>query len=332
LPTQVTFIIFANSTQFTLKKIFTFTFLFSSLFSFGQQPKAYEQSIPGTSIKFRMVPIPAGSVSIGSPASEKGRNDDEGPQKKVQLSTFWMGEKEVTFGEWDAFFKNMEVPQTKEISVDAVSRPTAQYIDLTWGMGRDDRHPTNSMSQQAALMYCKWLYEKTGVFYRLPTEAEWEYACRAGKQTATPFGNDPAVLTSYGYFKENSDGKFQKTASLKPNPWGLYDMLGNLSEWTLDQYQADAYSKLAANAKDPLVPPASKYPKVVRGGSYLDPVEELRCANRISSNASWNKRDPQIPKSKWWLTDGMFVGFRVVRPETAPSKAEIEKFFESYLK
>ena len=315
-----------------MKNLLIFAFLVTQVFCFAQGLKPYEQNVPGTEVKFKMVPITGGSFTIGSPASEKGRDEDEGPQKKVQLSGFWMGEKEVSFAEWDAFFKNMNVPQTKEISVDAVSRPTAQYIDLTWGMGRDNRHPTNSMSQQAALMYCKWLYDNTGVFYRLPTEAEWEYACRAGTQNATPFGNDPAKLVSYGYFAENSDGKFQKTASLKPNAWGLYDMLGNLNEWTLDQYLPDAYAKLPANAKDPLVPPGSKYPKVVRGGSYLDPAEELRCANRIASDASWNKRDPQIPKSKWWLTDGMFMGFRLVRPEKAPSQAEIEKFFESYLK
>jgi formylglycine-generating enzyme required for sulfatase activity len=315
-----------------LKNLLILSFLLTDIVCFSQQLKVYEQTIPGTNIKFKMVPVSAGSFTIGSPASEKGRDDDEGPQKKVAVSSFWMGEKEVTFAEWDSFFQNMDVPQTKEISVDAVSRPTAQYIDLTWGMGRDDRHPTNSMSQQAALMYCKWLYEKTGVFYRLPTEAEWEYACRAGKQTATPFGSDPASLKAYGYFKGNSEGKFHKTASLKPNGWGFYDMLGNLSEWTLDQYQPDAYTKLAANARDPLMPPGSKYPKVVRGGSYLDDAEELRCANRIASSTSWNKRDPQIPKSKWWLTDGMFTGFRVVRPEKAPAKEEIEKFFKDYLK
>lgn len=279
-----------------------------------------------------MVPIPSGTFAMGSPASEPSRDADEGPQKKVQLSSFWMGEKEVTFAEWDAFFKNMQVPQTKDIAVDAVSRPTAQYIDLTWGMGRDDNHPTNSMSQQAALMYCKWLYETTGVFYRLPTEAEWEYACRAGTKTARPFGNDATALAQYGYFNENSDGKFQTTKSLKPNAWGLYDMLGNLSEWTLDQYEADSYAKRPANAKDPLVPPASKYPKVVRGGSYMDAADALRCANRIPSSRNWNRRDPQIPKSKWWLTDGMFVGFRLVRPAEAPSPAEIDKFFETYLK
>jgi formylglycine-generating enzyme required for sulfatase activity len=314
-----------------LKNLSIVILLLFPAFCFGQQLKPYEQAIPGSSVKFKMAPIPAGSFTIGSPATEKGRDDDEGPQKKIELSSFWMGVTEVTFGEWDAFFKNMEVPQTKGIAVDAVSRPTAQYIDLTWGMGRDMKQPTNSMSQQAALMYCKWLYEKTGVFYRLPTEAEWEYACRAGGK-GTPLVNDPNTLAAYGFFNENSDGKFQKTASLKPNGWGLFDMLGNLSEWTLDQYDPKAYEKVAAGVKDPVAVPASKYPKVVRGGSYLDGAESLRCANRIASDASWNKRDPQIPKSKWWLTDGMYVGFRVVRPEKAPSKAEIEKFFESYLK
>jgi formylglycine-generating enzyme required for sulfatase activity len=316
---------------YTLKKIFVSVLVLQSVFCFGQKPEAYEQSIPETDVKFRMVPIPAGTFTIGSPSTEKGRDPDEGPQKQVQVSAFWMGATEVTFAEWDAFFKNMNVPQTKNISVDAVSRPTAQYIDLTWGMGRDARHPTNSMSQQAAIMYCKWLYEKTGVFYRLPTEAEWEYACRAGTKTSRPFGNDPKQLAAYGFFKDNSDGKFQKTASLKPNPWGLYDMLGNLSEWTLDQYEANAYASLS-KAKDPLTPPASKYPKVVRGGSWMDDADVLRCANRIPSDPHWNQRDPQIPKSKWWLTDGMFVGFRLVRPAMAPSKSEIDKFFEAYLK
>jgi formylglycine-generating enzyme required for sulfatase activity len=314
-----------------LKKILVSVVFLQSAFCFGQKLEPYEQSIPGTQVKFRMAPIPEGTFTIGSPLSEKGRDPDEGPQKQVRLSAFWMGETEVTFAEWDAFFKNMDVPQTKSISVDAVSRPTAQYIDLTWGMGRDARHPTNSMSHQAAIMYCKWLYEKTGVFYRLPTEAEWEYACRAGTKTSRPFGNDPKQLSAYGFFKENSEGKFHKTASLKPNGWGLYDMLGNLSEWTLDQYEAEAYANLG-NAIDPLIPPASKYPKVVRGGSWMDNANVLRCASRIASDASWNKRDPQIPKSKWWLTDGMFVGFRLVRPAKAPSKAEIEKFFEQYLK
>jgi formylglycine-generating enzyme required for sulfatase activity len=307
-------------------------FIFSGAILHAQDFKSYEQGIPNTSAKFKMVPIPAGTFTMGSPSGEPGRDDDEGPQRKVKVTAFWMGEHEVTFGEWDAFFKNMDIPQTKAIAVDAVSRPTAQYIDLTWGMGRDAKNPTNSMSQTAAIMYCKWLYTQTDVFYRLPTEAEWEYACRAGTSTAYSYGKDPGSLGQYGYFNDNSDGKYHNVGQLKPNAWGLYDMLGNLSEWTLDQYDAGAYKKLQDNTSDPLVPPASKYPRVVRGGSYLTEAKESRCANRISSLTDWNKRDPQIPKSRWWLTDGMDVGFRLVRPLQQPSKQEIEKFFAKYLK
>ncbi len=308
-------------------KIFLFPIGFLVAASaFSQDLKTYEQTLAGTPIKFKMVGIPGGSFSLGSTTSDKLKDEDEGPQKKVTLSPFWIGEREVTFAEWDLFFKNLEVPQTKAITVDAVTRPTAQYIDLTWGMGRDGKQPTNSMSHQAAIMYCKWLYEKTGFFYRLPTEAEWEYACKAGSTSS------PKDLNAVGYSSVNSGGKYHKTAELKPNAWGLYDMLGNLSEWTLDQYDAAAYSKLTDQSKDPLVPPASKYPKVVRGGSYLDDAKELRCTNRIPSDAAWNKRDPQIPKSKWWLTDGMFVGFRIVRPATQPTKEEAEKFYAQYLK
>lgn len=262
----------------------------------------------------------------------KTGGEDEAPVKPVTLSAFYMGEHEITFEEWDAFFKNVDVPQTKAVPVDGVSRPTAQYIDLTWGMGRDAKHPTNSLSQTAAIMYCKWLYTKTGVFFRLPTEAEWEYACRAGSTTDFPKGVDAKNVGEYGWYLGNSGEKFQKVKGLKPNPWGLYDMLGNLSEWTLDQYDAAAYEKFAANAKDPVTAPAAKYPRVARGGSYLDPATELRCSNRIPSKAEWNQRDPQIPKSRWWLTDGMYMGFRIVQPITQPSKEEIEKFYASYLK
>jgi formylglycine-generating enzyme required for sulfatase activity len=298
----------------------------------AQDFKPYDETVPGSAVKFRMVPIKAGSFMMGSPASDKLKEDDETPQKRVELSAFWMAEHEVTFAEWDAFFKNMDVPQTKAVAVDAVSRPTAQYIDLTWGMGRDPKNPTNSMSQTAAIMYCKWLYNKTGVFYRLPTEAEWEYACRAGSATSYPAGVDAKTLKTSGYSLENSGSKFHKVKELKPNPWGLYDMLGNLSEWTLDQYDAAAYQKVADKAKDPVTPPGAKYPRVVRGGSYMDEASELRCTNRISSVSDWNQRDPQIPKSRWWLTDGMFVGFRLVRPVQQPSKEEIEKFYAKYLK
>ncbi len=306
--------------------IFVF-FLFANYHDIiAQDFKAYDQTIPGSPVSFKMNAIPGGKFLIGSRPSDKNKESDEGPQKSIELSAFWMGTHEVTFAEWDAFFKDNDLPQNK--NVDGVTRPTPQYIDLTWGMGRDGKQPTNSMSHQAAIMYCKWLYYKTGIFYRLPSEAEWEYACRAG--TNYPFGNDAKNLKDYGYFIDNSEGKFHKVGEKKPNAWGLYDMVGNLSEWTLDQYEQTYFQK--SPAKDPVNPPATKYPKVLKGGSYQDASKELRCANRIPSDGTWNKRDPQIPKSRWWLTDAAFVGFRIVRPLRAPSKEEIDKFYGLYLK
>jgi formylglycine-generating enzyme required for sulfatase activity len=292
----------------------------------AQDFKPYEQTIPGTTIKFKMATVQGGKFIMGSPPTEKNREADE-TQKDVEVSSFWMGTHEVTFAEWDAYFKDNSLPQSKNI--DGVTRATPQYIDLTWGMGRDAKHPTNSMSQLAAMMYCKWLYSKTGIFYRLPTEAEWEFACKGGT-TNKPLSSDLASLKEYGYFAYNSGGKFHLVGEKKPNSLGLFDLFGNLSEWTLDQYDATGYNKLAP--KDPLAAPASKYPRVVRGGSYLSEAKELRCANRIPSEANWNQRDPQIPKSKWWLTDGMGIGFRVVRPLRQPNKEEAEAFYNSYLK
>jgi formylglycine-generating enzyme required for sulfatase activity len=156
-----------------------------------------------------MVTIPAGSFTIGSGDNEKGRNADEGPQRKVSVSAFWMGAHEVTHDEFDVFFKDETTSQND--GVDAVTRPSSQYIDLSWGMGREGGFPVNSMSQKAALMYCRWLYNKTGIFYRLPTEAEWEYACRAGKETPYFFGTDDKEINDYAWFKSNSEDKYHKT-------------------------------------------------------------------------------------------------------------------------
>jgi formylglycine-generating enzyme required for sulfatase activity len=189
----------------------------------------------------------------------------------------------------------------------------------------------NSMSQDGALMYCRWLYLQTGVFYRLPTEAEWEYACRAGTTTAYFFGDDPKLLDQYAWFQDNSGKKYKKVGQKKPNPWGLYDMIGNVSEWTLDQYDSSYFRTIAANTKDPSIPPATRYPRSLRGGSFLDGAEGLRSSARSHSLPSWTRRDPQVPKSRWWLTDGMFVGFRVLRPLKQPSKEEADAFYKLYL-
>lgn len=284
-------------------------------------------TIPGSTLEYKMVVIPGGSFTMGSPATQKGRKPDEGPSKNITISPFWMGAYEVTHDQFGIFFKDDGLSQGSK--TDAVTRPTPQYIDLSWNMGKEGGFPVNSMSVDAALMFCRWLYNQTGVFYRLPTEAEWEYACRAGTKSTYFFGDDATTLGEYAWFKSNASNKYQMVGQKRPNPWGLYDMLGNVSEWVLDQYDEKYFSTV--KEKDPMILPSSRYPRSVRGGSFLSTAAELRSAARSHSEPEWNRRDPQIPKSRWWLTDGMFVGFRIVRPVEQPSKEAAEKFYAQYL-
>ncbi|MGN7719545.1 formylglycine-generating enzyme family protein [Chitinophaga sp. 22620] len=283
---------------------------------------AYEQKIAGTDLTIKMVPVKAGEFLLGSPEKEPGRSADEGPQKKVKIDAFWMGAYELTFDQYD-LYADKDKDQTP--LPDGMTRPSPPYIDLTLGMGKSGGYPANSMSQYGALMYCRWLYNKTGVFYRLPTEAEWEYACRAGSTTAYPFGDDAAQLKDYAWTLENSTEVYHKVGELKPNAWGLYDMLGNVGEWTMDQYDEEAYKK--AETSNPWNKPTDKTPRTIKGGHYLEPATAARCASRLKSDEAWNDRDPQIPKSKWWNADAPFIGFRIVRPVKQPTKAEAEKFF-----
>ena len=290
----------------------------------------YKQPIPGSSLSFTMVPIPAGKFTIGSPSTEKNRETTEGPQHTIQLSPFWMGAYEVTRDEFDVFLKDDAT--SLNVDVDAITRPSPQYIDFSQGMGKEGGFPANSMSQYSALMYCRWLYQKTGVFYRLPTEAEWEYACRAGTSTVYYFGNDATLLSQYAWFGTNSSDKFQKVGQKLPNAWGLYDMLGNLMEWTLDHYSETRYNDLLDNVKDPVVAVNTyRYPKALRGGSYAEAAGDLRVAKRFKSDPEWNRRDPQIPKSKWWLTEAAWVGFRIIRPQVQPTAEKADQFFKQYL-
>ncbi|MGC8989755.1 MAG: formylglycine-generating enzyme family protein, partial [Verrucomicrobiia bacterium] len=177
------------------------------------------------------------------------------------------------------------------------------------------------------------LSAKTGHFYRLPTEAEWEYACRAGTTTAYYFGDDASKLAEYGWFEENSeengDWKYHKVGKKKPNPWGLHDMHGNVWEWCLDQYE-DNYEKFADTVhQDPWNRATKPYPHVVRGGSFDDEASRLRSAARRGSDPVWKMRDPQLPKSIWWFTDAKFVGFRIVRPLNVPPPEQLKAYWTS---
>jgi formylglycine-generating enzyme required for sulfatase activity len=302
--------------------------------------KPYSNKIPKTGAEYHMQPIPEGQFMLGSPATEKDRSDDEGPQVKVQVPAFWMGKYEVSWDEYQPFMIT-SIDRNKDGSPknwkpedkidDLVSQPTTPYTEMSFGMGTNG-YPAISMTHHAANKYCQWLSAQTGHYYRLPTEAEWEYAARAGTSSAYYWGDDATQLGDNAFFYENAPNyQYSKLGQKKPNAWGLYDMAGNVVEWCLDQYYEDGYTQLAALAKDGIVsarsfiPSKTPYPHVVRGGSYDDDPEMLRSAFRRGSEAEWKKTDPQLPKSIWYHTDAKWLGFRIVRPAEIPSPEEMAK-------
>jgi formylglycine-generating enzyme required for sulfatase activity len=306
----------------------------------------YTETLEGPEVKvtFDMVAVPGGEYLMGSSPADAGRKEDEGPQVKVRLKPYWIGKCEVSWDEFDLYFrvgnKNLEkvaegaerpVEQPKKNvklpgapgPADAVSKPTSPYVDETYGFERE-KHPAICMTHHAAMKYCEWLSKKTGKDYRLPTEAEWEYACRAGTTTpyAIPQGDK---LADYAWYKANSrneEGRLSPHAigSRKPNAWGVHDMHGNVMEWCLDHYVQDAHSRFAklltdgfvANPK--FVPTENKWAHVARGGHFKDDPKDLRSAARRKSEKKWMAADPQEPQSIWWLTNYPIIGFRVCRP------------------
>jgi formylglycine-generating enzyme required for sulfatase activity len=296
----------------------------------------FTETIPGTTISFNMKAIPGGSFKIGSPESEQMRKTDEGPQKEVKISPFFMAEIEVTWDNYLAFYgataaegRTTDTEGTRtETDVDAISGPTPPYgqPDQNWGLGN---RPAITMSYHSAETYCKWLSQVTGKNYRLPTEAEWEYAARGGTETPFFFEGDPKDFSEKGFFGKlfgksseeiNNYIVFNKNSGLKtaepdvvePNPFGLKNMLGNTAEYCLDWYVEDAYSKLQDGVTDPKGP-ASGEEHVIRGGSFRSDIDGVRSASRdFTRSVDWMKTDPQMPKSIWWLSDCNYVSFRVV--------------------
>ena len=292
-----------------------------------QKSTSYSQQIEGTKLAFDMQAIPGGDFSMGS----KNGNADEQPVHKVKLDPFWMSKFEVIWDIYEPFlYKDYEVSNSlTKVSeqVDAVTRPTKPYLDMTFGMGKQN-HPALAMTQYNAIQFCKWLYVRTGVFYRLPTEAEWEYACRAGSKDEYTFGNDPNNLDEYAWYVSNSDKKTHQVGQKKANAWGLHDMHGNVAEWVYDQYEPGFYASFAkAEVKNPVAVATKLYPLAVRGGSYEDQAKALRSAARMASDPAWKQIDPQIPKSNWWFPEAPFVGIRLVRPLNTPTKAEIDAYY-----
>ena len=291
----------------------------------------YNQLISDIDYNIEMVAIDGGIFKMS-------KSDQEGYEissRTVKISPFWMAKYEIT---WDIFnlFLSREIDSLQvrknykheiNVDVDAVSGATTPYVDMSFGMGVEG-YPAISMTQLTASKFCEWLTAMTGNYYRLPTEAEWEYAARAGSDSLYHFGNSIDSLSKYAWYKKNSNGKYQKVGQKLPNKFGLHDMHGNVSEWTLDQYNEDGYPNVNDTIiNNPFIKPTREYPRVVRGGSWNDDAEDLRSYKRIPSEKSWKRRDPQFPQSRWWHTNAQFLGFRIVRPFDTPNNKEIEAYW-----
>jgi formylglycine-generating enzyme required for sulfatase activity len=294
-------------------------------------PKKYTETITpdfGGKVSFDMVLIPGGEFIMGSSDKETGRKEDEGPQHKVRLEPFYLCTTETTYELFQVYYeetvqRDRGEALKKDKDLDAITGPTPIYGDPTMGMGGGKR-PAIGATWHNATTFCRWLSKKTGKTYRLPTEAEWEYAARAGTDTAYFFGNDAKKLGEYAWYEENSDQITQEVAQKKPNPWGLYDMLGNVLEWVQDFYSPTSYAGRSKNppALNPKGPEKGKV-NVARGGSWESPAEELRCAARAFEEDWWRYQDPQMPKSKWWLPQMGFIGFRVARSVEQDKKQSV---------
>jgi formylglycine-generating enzyme required for sulfatase activity len=297
----------------------------------------YTEYIPGTTVSFEMIAIPGGAFEMGSPESEDYRRDDEGPVHEVTVSPFWMGRVEVTWDEFEAWYAatraegRTDTRILEESGVDALTGATPPYVPPDQGWGRGSR-PAITMTYFAAVQYTRWLSTVTGKRYRLPTEAEWEYAARAGSQSAYFFDGEPGDLTERRFWNRilgrntdvidsfvvhagNSGERTGQPADVAPNPYGLVNMLGNVREFCYDLYAPDTYQERARVSGTIVDPrgPQSGTEHVVRGGSFRDDPADLRAAAREPTRRDvCQMTDPQTPKSVWWYSDCFDVGFRVV--------------------
>lgn len=243
------------------------------------QLEPYEDSIPGTLVTFEMLPVPGGTVEVPGP---------NGP-RTVEVDPVWIGQTEVTWDAYDVFALGLDEPGSGAAvaDADAIARPSPPYGAPDYGWGHQG-YPVMSVTRDAAEAFCEWLSVKTGHKYRLPTEAEWLRAVGL----ATPDGlASPGRLDSIAWHADNAEGTTHAVATRPADALGLYDLFGNVAEWVMTDDGA----------------------RVTRGGSFRDPVSAMADSARAVQNYQWNERDPQLPKSTWWLSDAPFAGFRIVR-------------------
>jgi len=314
----------------TMKIIFSSFLFFLLLYPtfFLNDFVTYSQPLPSSTLVIDMIPVNGGKFIMGDDSFDALRHE-------IEVSSFWISTYEIS---WDVYtlFMERNIDELSSsfkkglevfIDVDGVSSATTPYMEMSFGMGTNG-YPAINMTQFAASKFCEWLSSITGNYYRLPTEAEWEYACKAGSNSDYHFGDDISKLGEYAWYSDNSNESYHRIGTKKPNALGLYDMHGNVSEWTIDTYSVDKY-KNRNTLKNPFYITKNRYPKVIRGGSWNDDATRLKSSRRDLSTKELQKRDPQIPKSKWWNTDAPYIGFRIVRPLSTPED-DVKNLFWNY--
>jgi formylglycine-generating enzyme required for sulfatase activity len=245
----------------------------------------------GNGIQLEMVMIPSGSFMMGSPETEEGSTDDERPQHQVTIKAFCLGKYQVTQAQWKAVAAFPQV--NKELKLDPSRFKGDGSTSLT------NHRPVEQVSWENAVEFCDRLSRHTKRQYRLPSEAEWEYACRAGTQTRYYFGDDEKQLGEYAWYGQNSGSKTHPVGQKKPNNWGLFDMSGNVWEWCEDgwheNYQNAPKDETAWNDNHS----KTKY-RVLRGGSWSNYPRNCRSASRLNFGNRLNN-----------------YGFRVVAPQNS---------------
>ena len=308
-------------------KCLLFIVFIGFVFSQSKKHSDYLETIEGSKLQIQMIYLLGGEFQMGGSPKKRGRKNDEHPNHRVFLSPFWIASYETTWEVYELFLNKVNQARKDgrgvvNLNVDGVSSATMPYVNYN-----QDGFPAINITQYAASQFCKWLTAKTGNYYRLPTEAEWEYASRGGVFSAYSFGNNIKNSGAFAWHKGNSSGTIKRIKLKKPNQYGLYDMHGNAAEWVLDSYDPKAYIERTMTVNNPIIIRKNLYPRVVRGGSYKDNAQSLRSASRGFSSSAWKKRDPQVPKSLWWHTDARHVGFRVVRPFATPNKKQQAEYW-----
>lgn len=201
----------------------------------------------------------------------------------VSIAPFYIARTETTWDLYDVFALGLDAPRDTG-AADAIARPSQPYGAPDYGWGHAG-YPVISVTRAAAEAFCEWLSDKTGRRYRLPTEAEWMHAAA--------MTGDSARLDAIAWHRGNSSARTHPVGTRKPDALGLFDLFGNAAEWVTTDDGA----------------------LVLRGGSFREPPERAGPGARAVQNEAWNERDPQLPKSRWWLSDAPFAGFRIVRAQ-----------------